>query len=38
MDENKFEWDETKNSSNKDKHKMDFDFASKVFSDNKRIE
>jgi len=38
MEENKFEWDETKNSSNIDKHKIDFDFASRVFSDNRRIE
>ena len=37
-EENIFEWDETKNLSNIDKHKLDFDFASKVFSDNNRIE
>jgi hypothetical protein len=38
MEENKFEWDENKNSSNFDKHKIDFEFASKVFADDKRIE
>jgi uncharacterized DUF497 family protein len=38
MDEDKFECNETKNLSNFDKHKIDFDFASNVFSDNKRIE
>jgi len=38
MEENKFEWDKNKNSLNFDKHKIYFDFASKVFSDNKRIE
>ncbi len=34
----KFEWDENKNKSNVEKHKMTFDFASKVFEDEKRIE
>lgn len=38
MEENKFECDETKNKSNLDKHGVDFDFASKVFADDKRIE
>ena len=34
----KFEWDENKNISNIKKHGIDFDFASKIFDDNKRIE
>jgi uncharacterized DUF497 family protein len=38
MKENKFIWDESKNSSNFEKHKIDFHFASKIFFDNKRIE
>ncbi len=33
-----FEWDENKNSLNTEKHKIDFDFASKIFNDIKRIE
>ncbi len=32
-----FEWDENKNDSNKAKHKIDFNFASKVFNDKNRI-
>jgi len=38
MDSYKFEWDEAKNLSNINKHKLDFDFASKIFTDNHRIE
>ena len=33
-----FEWDENKNSLNSEKHKIDFDFTSKIFNDIKRIE
>jgi uncharacterized DUF497 family protein len=32
-----FEWDENKNSSNKDKHGLDFSYAKKVFDDINRI-
>ncbi len=38
MEENKFEWDAAKDLSNSEKHKIDFDFARKVFTDNERIE
>ena len=33
-----FEWDEIKNISNCEKHKLDFKFASKIFADTYRIE
>ncbi len=33
-----FEWDENKNQKNLEKHGMDFEFASKVFEDEKRLE
>lgn len=32
-----FEWDENKNSSNKNKHGYDFNHASKIFDDKSRI-
>jgi len=34
----KFEWDETKNESNKQKHKIPFEDATEVFKDNDRIQ
>ena len=33
-----FEWDETKNDINRRKHKIDFEDAAKVFADEDRIE
>jgi len=38
MNDKQFEWDENKNSSNKEKHSVDFEFASSVFFDENRIE
>jgi len=32
-----FEWDNNKNSSNKEKHGLDFNQAKKIFEDKKRI-
>ncbi len=32
----KFEWDENKNASNKDKHDIDFNHAKKIFEDKNR--
>jgi len=32
-----FEWDSNKNSSNKEKHGIDFDHAKNIFEDDKRI-
>lgn len=33
-----FEWDETKNKSNLEKHSVDFNQAKEVFSDDNRVE
>ena len=33
-----FDWDEDKNAKNKEKHNIDFHFASKIFEDENRIE
>ena len=33
-----FEWDKNKNSTNLNKHKIDFDFASAIFEDKRRVE
>ncbi len=33
-----FEWNENKNNTNKEKHKIDFEFASRIFTDKNRIE
>jgi uncharacterized DUF497 family protein len=38
MEENKFEWDTTKNKSNLDKHGVDFNQAKEVFKDENKIE
>jgi len=32
-----FEWDENKNSGNKEKHSIDFNYAKKIFEDENRI-
>ena len=34
----KFEWDENKNKSNQEKHKIDFNDAKQVFADEKRTQ
>ena len=37
MKKTKFEWDETKNSINKDKHKVSFERAQHAFEDANRV-
>ena len=37
MNKTKFEWDENKNSTNKDKHNVSFERAQHAFEDSRRI-